>query len=104
MKINISNIKSLPELLRNLATILLNLDFNNNFNSVQLDDITLTATNPVTETKIRHGLKKKPTKKILTKCSNYAIIKDGITPDDENFVYFLNSSISEDATISILLF
>jgi hypothetical protein len=100
VKINISNIRNLKDLLKNLATILLNLDFSNNFNSYEVVDIELPAN---TETKIRHGLGKKPTKKILTKCSNYGIIKDGTTVDDVNFVYFVNSDASESLTISILL-
>ncbi len=101
MKINISNIRTFKELLRNLSTILLNLDLVNNFKGVELVDVSLPANS---ETKIRHGLGLIPQKKILTKCSNYGIIKNGTTADDENYIYFTNADASEDATISVLLY
>lgn len=97
-KIRLQNIFNIPNLTRNLAVLLRDLTFSDNFRSFTYEG-TLAANS---ETKIRNQLSVRPNSYIIRFQTGNALITASTTDWDDDFVYMQNHDASNSATVKII--
>lgn len=98
MKFNLSNIRQLPNLVKELIVGLNKLDFNNNFESFE-KEITIA---PSTVAEIRNELTFIPNKRIIIKQNVEAAISDSSTKWTNDFVYLENHNGSNTVILKVI--
>jgi hypothetical protein len=99
MKFSIDKIFDLKPLLKELATGLRRLDFTNNFESFETENLTISANS---EEKIRNELDNIPTKMLILKQTGNALVTAGDTEWDINHLYIKNHDASNSVTVKVL--
>jgi hypothetical protein len=102
MKISVDKLKNFTALVRELATGLKRLDFDNNFESFETSDLTIAAN---TEEKIRNELDPAiPTKMVIVKQTGNGLVTAGDTAWTSNYVYIKNNDASNSVTVRVIFF
>lgn len=99
MKFRTAVLTDLPKLVKELAIVLKEISFEDNFTSFLVEDQALPAN---TEVKIRNQLKLRPSKYLIVKQTGNALVTAGDTAWDDNFLYIKNHDAANAATASIL--
>lgn len=97
-KIRLQNIFDVPTLARNLAVLLRDLTFGDNFKSFSYSG-TLAANG---ETKIRNELKVRPNSYIIRYQEGNALITASTTDWTDDWIYMYNHDASNSATVKII--
>jgi len=98
MKFNLSNIKQLPNLVRELIVGLNKLDFGNNFESFE-KEVTIP---PSTVLQIRNELSFVPSKRLIVRQDVEAAISDSVTDWTSDFVFLENHDASNTVILTVI--
>lgn len=100
-KIRLQNIFDISNLARNLAVLLRDLTFSDNFRSFSTTITIPDQTEASGDYKIRNQLSVRPNSYIIRMQTGNALVTAGDTLWDDNFIYMKNHSTTIDAVVTI---